>query len=81
LGDIQGKKVTGHLHFVPEIDFLKVNSSEIICNNGVKISFENCSAIEIEKYDLCLGYNLYQSAKKIVYNTQQNKVKIVLTFE
>ena len=81
LGDILGKDCKGYLHFSPEIDFLKVNSSEIICNNGVKISFENCSALEIEKYDLCLGYNLYQSAKKIVYNTQQNKVKIVLTFE
>ena len=81
LGDIQGKNCIGHLHFSPEIDFLKVNSSEIICNNGVKLSFINCASIEIEKYEMCIGYNLYQSAKKILYNTQQNKAQIVLTFE
>jgi uncharacterized heparinase superfamily protein len=79
LGDILGKDCKGYLHFSPDIDFLKVNSSEIICNNGVKISFENCSAIKIEKYDLCLGYNKHQVAKKIIYNSQENKVKIVLS--
>ncbi len=80
IGDILGKDCKGYLHFAPEIDFLKVNSSEIICNNGVKISFENCTNIEIEKYDLCLGYNKYQIAKKIIYNSQENKVKIVISF-
>ena len=69
LGDILGKDCKGYLHFSPEIDFLKVNSSEIICNNGVKISFENCTNIEIEKYDLCLGYNSKIISNKIIkYN-------------
>jgi hypothetical protein len=77
LGDMQGKNCIGHLHFSPEIDFLNVNSSEIICNNGVKISFENCSNIEIKKYKLCLGYNSTINSNKIVYNinSKSNKVK------
>lgn len=72
-GDYQNKSIEGHIHFASEIDILQIDNNEIICNNGVKISFENCINIQIQKYNFCVGYNLHRTANKIVYQIYNNQ--------
>jgi hypothetical protein len=64
-------KNKGHIHFHPSVELAQMED-EIIINNELVFLIENAKSIDIVDYKLALGYNNLVSAKKVIYEFDNN---------